>query len=482
MQARLSYAYVFVDLKSAFASIERALVFPTPEGPEDLASRLAARGFHEADVRCVVESAMAIDAWLEDFAPRHLQVLLAHLHDASWFAMDFVALLTQSRSGSLAGSSVGDVVCLLAFARVMNCVCKRLGDQGLVREVPLRGFALQVWRAIPSRRAPCALQFLPAEYVDDVAVPVFAAAADLLNSCAAVLAIIVRTFHEFGLVVNCAKGKTEVMPIFVGPGKLQQQRTMDDLSRQPGGAQLHFNTGSAQLSVSIVRAYKHVGTTAVVGSSLQAELSKQLGSVRAAAAGLKVGYFANPNVLPGRKLMVAKAVCTTRGMFHAGTWPQLQSAEYRRFHTALMQIFRQASGTAFGQLSGQIDAIPSDQELLSEYGAPLPAVLLARARIFLFLRLLGRAPPELVALLALGLQARRSWFASVQRDVCRLFQISGPLEQWQAEDFVEWVHAAAADPSAMRKSCDCPLFISCPQNCSLVPDQSRTRVDRDLPV
>ena len=321
---------------------------------------------------------------------------------------------------------------------------------GLLHHVPLTGEALHVWQAVSPRTPPAQITFLPAEYVDDVALPVIAPAPDLLAACSKVLAIIWRTFCEHGLVVNCSKGKTEVLPVFAGKGSQEQQRLLDTSASQPSGASLPFRDGDANLSVCIVRAYKHVGTTTVVGSSLQAELSIRIASVRSATSGLKRGYFSCPEVTTARKLAVAQGVCTARGMFQAGTWPQLYSAEYRRFHTAIMHVFRQASGSCL--LGASTSSPPlSDQRLFKEFGAPVPALLLVRARVYLLLRLLVRAPPELIALLALGARARRSWFASVRSDICTLFGIQGPLEQWSSDSFLQWLSAAAAQPVAMRR-------------------------------
>ena len=115
-----------------------------------------------------------------------------------------------------------------------------------------------------------------------------------------------------------------------------------------------------------------------------------------------------------------------------------------------MQVFRQTLGSDVWSPGADAHP-PTDRELFTEFDAPVPAVLLARARVLLLVRLLARAPPELLVLLALGECARRSWFAAVRRDVCTLFSLGGVFADWSADKFIDWLTAAAADPSAMRR-------------------------------
>ena len=89
-----------------------------------------------------------------------------------------------------------------------------------------------------------------------------------------------------------------------------------------------------------------------------------------------------------------------------------------------MQVFRQTLGSDVWSPGADAHP-PTDRELFDEFDAPVPAVLLARARELLLVRLLARAPPELLVLLALGECARRSWFAAARRDVCTLFSLGG---------------------------------------------------------
>ena len=112
-----SVALLFIDLSSAFASIVREVVLPMPTSADQLAHRLLARGLpHEAVARCM-ESTQAYDGWVASGDRRHLSAMLASSHLGSWFSMDTIDSIWHSKSGSLAGSSLGDLISCLSLAR-----------------------------------------------------------------------------------------------------------------------------------------------------------------------------------------------------------------------------------------------------------------------------------------------------------------------------------------------------------------------------
>ena len=134
---RLSVAVVFIDVAAAFASVVRELVLPLPSSADELAHRLLQRGFSQDDVYQCIAATEAHDMWTTSGDHRHLANLLSAMHAHSWFTMDALAPCWRSTSGSLAGSSLGDLIFLLAFSRVMAKARAELRTRGLVATMPL---------------------------------------------------------------------------------------------------------------------------------------------------------------------------------------------------------------------------------------------------------------------------------------------------------------------------------------------------------
>eukprot|EP00973_Karenia_brevis_P078351 10878774-Karenia_brevis.AAC.1 len=113
--------------------------------------------------------------------------------------------------------------------------------------------------------------FLPlseASYVDDVVLPLVAAASDLVDMVAAAAAVVVGVFRDHFLTVNFSKGKTEALLNFHGHGaKLHSRR-------------LHYELGNtipvampdgSNISLRCVSRYKHVGSHTIFAGDDRAE-------------------------------------------------------------------------------------------------------------------------------------------------------------------------------------------------------------------
>lgn len=383
---RSSVALVFIDVAAAFASVVRELVLPLPSSADELAHRLLQRGFSHDDVYQCIAATEAHDMWTASGDHRHLANLLSAMHAHSWFTMDALAPCWRSTSGSLAGSSLGDLIFLLAFSRVMAKARAELLAQGLVATMPLETqppFLQHHSATIPSE---VALESV--EYMDDVAIPVLAPADRLADSVAAVAGIMQSTFSAHGLVVNWSRGKSEAILHFRGPGAVEAQRKL----HYEMGSAISFAVGGRAFTLQVVRDYRHLGSRIDLASALRADLSTKLAAMRAGVAGLRGRFFKNKEVEPKSKARVAQACLFSKGLFAAGTWPDLNVAEGKRVHTCIMKIYGLVSGTSYDQ---HVTA----KDIIMTSGFTAPTLLVRLARLGLFSRVVTRAPPSLVCLL-----------------------------------------------------------------------------------
>ena len=206
---KLYFARIYLDLKSAFASIIRGLALQHLLSVDDLCSRLAQQGFDKDDVASIVHGLQDFDFWQESGRSEHLAALLARIHRCSWFAVEGVLGCYQSHRGVLAGTSLGDLVFLLAFSRVLLAVETRLKDAGVLFELPCVTVAKRLRIVEPQRGEQTGSTTLtPVAYVDDVAQPLIGTDSDIVPMVRKSIAIYHETFAKFLLTINYAPGKT----------------------------------------------------------------------------------------------------------------------------------------------------------------------------------------------------------------------------------------------------------------------------------
>ena len=124
--SKLSCGTLFVDLSAAFSSITRHLVLPFPSSMDNLFGRLCDSGFLDAEATEIIEGLTAYSYWTQSEGSKHLLAL--KLHIGSWFSLRPLTTIF-----ALAGSSLGGVLFLLGFARVMNRISAAVESQGLVK-------------------------------------------------------------------------------------------------------------------------------------------------------------------------------------------------------------------------------------------------------------------------------------------------------------------------------------------------------------
>ena len=160
---------LFVDLSAAFSSITRHLVFPVPDSMDNLFGRLCECEYLDAEATEIIEGLTAYSYWNQSGGSKHLLALIGKLHIGSWFSLRPLTTIFESCRGALAGSSLGDVLFLLGFARVMNRISAALENQRLIKSVPLSEEACAILPAGFEERFPgFRVPLCSSQYMDDV--------------------------------------------------------------------------------------------------------------------------------------------------------------------------------------------------------------------------------------------------------------------------------------------------------------------------
>ena len=144
--------------------------------------------------------ALAVLQWREAGATDHAQALLRESHLRSWFSIDGHAGISACTTGTLAGTSLADLVFILAIGRVAKSFEAELMALGLVTELPSAGAALAF--GLDDDAVPLTAKVMPPAWVDDLAIPTFGEAKDVLGKGAADLACAWNTFRRVKMTLN----------------------------------------------------------------------------------------------------------------------------------------------------------------------------------------------------------------------------------------------------------------------------------------
>ena len=159
------------------------------------------------------------------------------LHRFSWFSIEGLAGITTVNQGSAAGTPLADLVYSIAMSRILHELQLRLHDLQLVKCVDTAGFQevfgysktnFGDWDVSESGYGFSYLEQV--SYVDDVVIPLFAAAVDIFSNLQIVVETAVSVFWRFGLKLNALPGKTAAIVALHGKGTHKAQQQLQALS------------------------------------------------------------------------------------------------------------------------------------------------------------------------------------------------------------------------------------------------------------
>ena len=139
----------------------------------------------------------------------------------SWLSFEGLRGVVRCITGTLAGTSLADLLYSLAFLRVLKRLRDELSQAGMTWEIDAKG-ASAYFGGLDL--GPESFEVFDASYVDDLVVPVVASAPNLVAKLSETAAILVRVFSLFGFQVNFSRGNTEAMLFFKGAGAITAER------------------------------------------------------------------------------------------------------------------------------------------------------------------------------------------------------------------------------------------------------------------
>ena len=270
--------------------------------------------------------------------------------------------------------------------------------------------------------------------MDDVAVLILAEKPEgifpLLKDAAT---IVVDTFAKFGIRVNCAKGKTEVVISFAGKrSKIAETK----MWAQPVVA-IHFiSKAFGPMSISIVETYKHLGGTTHHRNCMTPEVLRRAAETTSAENPIRKSVLRNRLFSNETRLQIATALTLSRLRYNSAIWSQLNAKQYGIFAHKYMSIVR----GAYDMLSSGHKHY-SDIAAVAKAQALLPDEFLSVERLMYIWRALHKGPMIVVSLIKAGEDVGRSWRSMIMSDIEWLREHCDEKEEFKRAVSVEDVTA-----------------------------------------
>ena len=431
----MSAGVIFIDLVSAFASVGRRLAIPCmPTSEEGWRAHLLSLGFDHEESDQIVGGAITLLQWKENGASEHAVKLLERTHAKSWFSTDGLAGVVQFTLGTLAGTSLADLVFILCMAVVLRRIDRDIVAAGLATSLPTSQ-ALRFFGIVDDDRPLCTI--LPrSAWVDDLAVPFVCRAEQVQSKAKAIMAIIWFAFRSHAMEIYMKAGKSELLPMYAGPNadlakKKEAKLPCDPDTAAPLLVFVPALNGGKSICLRIVKTYTHMGKRTMASGAQMTELTARHNSTLPFANRLAWIFFRGTSAPTKKKLLVASSLLLSKELYGAGSAPVLLVGERQKLHSNVMSVVRKATCSDMGGTMATMPKVQchegadyrfkpdllSDAEVLNIFECRAPYTFVRFLRLRLSVRFALRATEELMALVFAARQDSRSWIKAIESDL-----------------------------------------------------------------
>ena len=185
--------------------------------------RLVKVGFSRDEALDILGKASGAVSWYAAGGSEHLLAYLRKLYAGSWASTEGLAGVFSTKTGSMAGTPLGDLIFTFTISKVFRSIRARLAGSELVTYIDIEG-SEKVFGIVPGLDCAKPIPGLnETSFVDDGAQPIIADAGKIVDCVRKVIAIIDSELFRFGLILNYTKGKTEALIVFRGKGSYENR-------------------------------------------------------------------------------------------------------------------------------------------------------------------------------------------------------------------------------------------------------------------
>ncbi|CAE7942578.1 unnamed protein product [Symbiodinium sp. KB8] len=351
---KLSGGILFVDGQAAFYSMLReSLVGTDACQPQQFFQKLAEDAFDDENDRLQFLLHTLGPGLLEQAAvPEAIRRFVAACLDSTWFCIGSSPMhFYCTRSGTVPGAPLADLMFQLVFSKVLARISAEAEDAAILS-----------WH--PGRSTEACLPLPAPSWMDDVAFPVISAdPAALLQQASQLVTIVDGAFHQAGVRINFARGKTEFLPILHGRHSQTFKRRW--LCQQEPCFRAEARSGAVTVHMSAQ--YTHLGTEVDATGSDLADLRRRRSLARDMSKAL-ARLLRNPCLERHEKVNMIVAMPLARLRHGSGLWMLQTDQEKRLYRHAYVEPLRRAFRAVCGFSSRGID----DNSIFRCFGVMMP--------------------------------------------------------------------------------------------------------------
>ena len=210
----------------------------------------------------------------------------------------------------------------------------------------------------------------------------------VLEKAGRIASLVASVFRRYGLVLNFAPGKSEMLLAFVGAGAAaMRHHVFNELQ-----GQIPCTDGERAFSIFVVDASKRLGAFVSARATMCREMHYRAQGCASARKDLAPVWKASGT---GRdtKLKLGRSLCTSRLFFNAGTWPRIAAKVFQPVSTEYMRLLRSISRQHPWLVRYPAKPL-NDEELLRWLGQPSASALVSFRRLRFMNRLFGLVSSE----------------------------------------------------------------------------------------
>ena len=188
--AKVCMAALFVDVSSVIASMVSRFVVPAEgyQPDEDLARSLVAAGLTAAEAAAAVQETVSVVIWEAQGAHAHSVALAAAMHEHTWISTEGLPGVLETVRGTLAGTSLADIMYGVLMRRVLGRCREALAAEGLVGALNTPG--VDAMFGLHDGTCGLVVNTDDISYVEDAVFPVLAPACDITSKLKATASVV----------------------------------------------------------------------------------------------------------------------------------------------------------------------------------------------------------------------------------------------------------------------------------------------------
>ena len=230
-------------------------------------------------------------------------------------------------------------------------------------------------------------------FVDDGAFQVVGPTDQIIDKTIRVGCTIVSVFRMFNMSINWLPGKTECTFNIYGPGKSKARTRLENYD-----GFLQIQDGDHVKNMVISKWYRHLGTALEANGDPSTEVCLRSASMKNETFKLSKNLLGNPNLPLKPQINILQAYILSKGMFQSCTWPTLKPHTYRKFHGAILSMYRSIVGKHNHGDRDKVSEVFTDDDIIYEFNFMCPRTMLRLSKLILFSRLVSKNASMLLGL------------------------------------------------------------------------------------